>query len=160
PATALMLGLRGGSLLRRGTHGVEPRLLLVAQRGVELLKLRANGLHRIHHRTEPRLDRIEPRRRSLRHLGGAGCLELASSLFRRLLEFVEGALLLRIGLNHLLNALPGHVREALPLLTTHRPQIAARSGRTLSTFRPAGAAHRNEPLPLLLAQRVIEFLKR
>ena len=130
-------------LLRRGTHGVEPRLLLVAQRSVELLKLRANGLHRIHHRAEPRLDCIEPRRRSLRHVGWAGCLELASGLFRRLLEFVEGALLLRIGLNHLLNALHGHVREALPLLTTHRRQIAARSGRTLSTSRPAGAAHRD-----------------
>src|SRR5262245_10402125 len=66
-ATALIFGLR--SRIRRRSQTIEPCLLLVIQRSIELLQVRANGLHRIHHGAKSLFGHIEPCGGSLWHLG-------------------------------------------------------------------------------------------
>ena len=65
------------------------------------------------------------------------------------LKVVEGASLLRSGLNDLFNALHWQIDEAASLLTAR--------GRHITSRR---SAHRVEPLPLFIAQRLVKPFKR
>jgi len=66
------------------------------------------------------------------------------------LKVVEGASLLRSGLNDLFNALHWQVDETARLLTTYGPHITSRSSALARTI------HRVEPAFLFVAERVID----
>src|SRR6516225_1285512 len=122
------------SSLRRWANRIEPRLLLVAQRGVEVLKVRTNRLDGVRHDIQPCFDRIEPRHWRLRHRGRARRLHLVSSMLYGLLEIVEGTLLLRSRLNHLFNALRWQVDDAACLLTARAAILPVEGAPSVEPF--------------------------
>src|SRR3984893_3120527 len=108
PSAVAVRNLPGPRL--RLPHHVEARLLLVGQGSVEGVERRTDGLDRLIHRLEPRLDGIQARSGGRREGGRTGRFECVGSLRRSVLEPVECAALLRRGPDHLLDALDRWLR--------------------------------------------------
>src|SRR5579872_5679179 len=70
-------------------HRVEARLLVVAERIVEILERRLDRLHRLEHGAEPFADGVEPARRRARLLARAGGLDDIGGLRRGRLQGFE-----------------------------------------------------------------------
>src|SRR6266481_2464673 len=81
-----------------GAESIEPLLLLVAQRCVELLERGLYGLHGAQHRIEPLLHRLQAADRGERPIGGTIRAQQTDRLRRGVLQFLERAALAAVGL--------------------------------------------------------------
>jgi hypothetical protein len=81
-----------------GAESIEPLLLLVAQRCVELLERGLHGLHGAQHRIEPLLHRLQAADRGERPIGGTIRAQQTDRLRRGVLQFLERAALAAVGL--------------------------------------------------------------
>src|SRR5262249_8411539 len=109
------------SLARR--QAIEPLLLLVAQRAIELLQRRLDRLHCAQHRIEPLLHGLEPHHRRERAVGRAIRLEQLDRLRGGVLQLPEGAALRLIRAYGPLDLGDRQAGNASCALATHLRQI-------------------------------------
>ena len=142
-----MFGLRGPGLigwligLARAlrTDGVEPRLLLVVQRSVEVIERQMHGLDRLQHRVEPFADRRKSCGGRERAVGRARGVEHAIRLGGGVLERDKTCALC-----------PGRVHRLVDF--GGRP-IEHAGLRTTALGERAGGRRRGLALTLILAER-------
>jgi hypothetical protein len=154
-----MFGLRGPGLigwligLARAlrTDGVEPRLLLVVQRSVEVIERQMHGLDRLQHRVEPFADRRKSCGGRERAVGRARGVEQASRLGGGVLERDKTCALCP-GWDHRLVDFGGRPIEHAGLRTT----AGIRHGLALTLI----LAERGQPRLLVIAEQTVELLKR
>src|SRR6266404_9543659 len=95
-----------------GAESIEPLLLLVAQRCVELLERGLYGLHGAQHRIEPLLHRLQAADRGERPIGGTIRAQQTDRLRRGVLQFLERAALAAVGLHRAFDPLQGQATGA------------------------------------------------
>src|ERR1700730_11664315 len=155
PSAVAVRNLPGPRL--RLPHRVEARLLLVGQGSVEGVERRTDGLARLIHRLEPRLDCIQAGSGGRGEGGRTGRFECVGSLCRSVLEPVECAALLRRGRDPLLDALDRWRRVSGGTLVADLCQPAALPKCGLL---PGFVTQAIEALFLLVTQAGIESIQR
>src|SRR5882724_1011798 len=164
--------MRASIRASRGTHipfrsgacelcqPIEARLLLAAQRGIELIQCRLHQFGCLHHGLEPLLHRLQPSDRRERHVVRAGGLQLLNGLLRRRAQAVERFLLRARRAYHGLDPFDRQVGQAgLRIAAGIGLRVRVLLRLALRTLADIGA-ERIETCLLLVAERVIEFLQR
>src|SRR5262249_52803818 len=108
----------------RGAEPIETLLLLVAQRSVELLERRLDGLIRAQHRIKPLLHRLQAADRRKRPGGGAIRVQQIDRLGRGVLQLLERAALRPIGLHRAFDPLQRQACDARCALAADLRQAA------------------------------------
>src|SRR6266702_999627 len=96
----------------RKPHGVEPGLLLIAERIVELHQRRAHRAHGVEHRIEPLLGGVEPAERAGRRFARTRGLQLVGGSGGGVLERLEARALGRGRLHLLLDPVEREMHQA------------------------------------------------